>query len=136
MSDTAQPDPQPEQPANPQRRRLAKRRSGPRWKLKIGGHVIHIATGEYEDGAPGEVFVDMNGEGTALRVMCNAFAIAVSLGLQYGVSLATFVHAFRELAGEPDGDVLWHDTVKRARSVPHLVMQVLEAEYRQKDGAR
>jgi len=113
----------------PQRKRLPKRRNGQRWKLHMGGHAIHIATGEYEDGKLGEVFIDMNAEGTALRVMTMAFAIAVSLGLQYGVPLATLVHAFRDLAGEPDGAVSWHDAVRTARSVPHLVMQVLDAEY-------
>src|SRR5204863_2597260 len=76
------------------RRRLPDRRAGYTQKAKIGGHTVYIRTGEYSDGALGELFLDMHKEGAAFRSLMNCFAIAISLGLQHGVPLEEFVEAF------------------------------------------
>ena len=76
------------------RRDLPDRRCGFTQKSRIGGHKVYLRTGEYEDGSLGEIFIDMHKEGAAFRCLMNNFAIAVSLGLQYGVPLDEFVNAF------------------------------------------
>ncbi len=84
-----------------ERRRLPKRRNGYTQKAHVGGHKIYLRTGEYEDGTLGEIFIDMHKEGAAFRSLMNCFAIAVSLGLQYGVPLEEFVDAFTFTRFEP-----------------------------------
>lgn len=111
------------------RSRLPACRRGPRWKLTLGGHAIHLSVGEYLDGTPGEVFIDMHKVGTAFRVFSAAFAIVTSLALQHGVPLAVIVHALRDMHGEPDGDVTGHESVTTAPSIVALIVRVLEAEY-------
>lgn len=109
--------------------RLPACRRGPRWKLTLGGHAVHMTVGEYDDGRPGEVFLDMHKVGTGFRVFSAAFAIVFSLALQHGVPLKVLVHALRDLHGEPDGDATGHETVTTAPSIVALIVRVLEAEY-------
>src|SRR5690606_14255786 len=99
------------------RRKLPGRRAGYTQKTKIGGHTIYLRTGEYEDGSLGEIFLDINKEGTLLRSMMNCFAVSVSRGLQYGVPLDEFVDVFTFARCEPNGLVVGHDNIKRASSI-------------------
>jgi ribonucleoside-diphosphate reductase alpha chain len=111
------------------RRPLPHRRSGYTQKAKIGGHSIFIRTGEYTDGALGEIFLDMHKEGAAFRSLLNSFAIAVSLGLQYGVPLEEYVDAFTFSKFEPNGMVQGHDYVKMATSVIDYIFRDLAISY-------
>jgi ribonucleoside-diphosphate reductase alpha chain len=111
------------------RRSLPHRRSGYTQKAKIGGHSIFIRTGEYADGALGEIFLDMHKEGAAFRSLLNSFAIAVSLGLQYGVPLEEYVDAFTFSRFEPNGMVQGHDYVKMATSVIDYIFRDLAISY-------
>ena len=86
------------------RERLPERRKGYIQKAIVGGHKVYLHTGEYDDGRLGEIFIDMHKEGAALRAMMNNFAIAVSVGLQYGVPLDEFVEAFTFTRFEPAGN--------------------------------
>jgi ribonucleoside-diphosphate reductase alpha chain len=111
------------------RKSLPNRRSGYTQKAKIGGHSVFIRTGEYEDGALGEIFLDMHKEGAAFRSLLNSFAIAVSLGLQYGVPLEEYVDAFTFSRFEPNGMVQGHDYVKMATSVIDYIFRDLAISY-------
>ncbi|GHU82634.1 vitamin B12-dependent ribonucleotide reductase [Spirochaetia bacterium] len=111
------------------RRSLPNRRIGYTQKAKIGGHSIFIRTGEYENGALGEIFLDMHKEGAAFRSLLNSFAIAVSLGLQYGVPLEEYVDAFTFSRFEPNGMVQGHDYVKMATSVIDYIFRDLAISY-------
>jgi ribonucleoside-diphosphate reductase alpha chain len=111
------------------RRPLPSRRSGYTQKARIGGHTIYVRTGNYEDGKLGEIFLDINKDGTLLRSMMNCFAIAVSLGLQYGVPLEEFVDVFTFARFEPNGLVMGHDNIKRATSMIDLVFRDLALNY-------
>ena len=95
-------------------RRLPNRRAGYTQKAKIGGHKVYLRTGEYEDGTLGEIFIDMHKEGAGFRSLMNCFAIAVSLGLQYGVPLEEFVDTFVFTRFEPSGMVQGNDHIKMA----------------------
>jgi ribonucleoside-diphosphate reductase alpha chain len=132
----------PEKPAAPQtspaqagssrrgpRKHLPSRRTGYTQKAKIGGHSIFIRTGEYEDGSLGEIFLDMHKEGAAFRSLLNSFAIAVSLGLQYGVPLEEYVDAFTFNRFEPNGAVQGHEYVKMATSVIDYIFRDLAISY-------
>ncbi|MDR2246355.1 MAG: adenosylcobalamin-dependent ribonucleoside-diphosphate reductase [Treponema sp.] len=134
------PAPAPEDPASAEhapdrpipakvRRPLPNRRSGYTQKAKIGGHSIFLRTGEYADGALGEIFLDMHKEGAAFRSLLNSFAIAVSLGLQYGVPLEEYVDAFTFSKFEPNGMVQGHDYVKMATSVIDYIFRDLAISY-------
>ncbi|MBS0618629.1 MAG: vitamin B12-dependent ribonucleotide reductase [Spirochaetes bacterium] len=112
-----------------ERRRLPGRRSGYTQKAVIGGHKVYLRTGEYEDGSLGEIFLDMHKEGAAFRSLMNGFAIAVSLGLQYGVPLEEFVEAFVFTKFEPNGVVQGHDRVKMATSVMDFIFRELAITY-------
>jgi len=112
-----------------QRRSLPSKRSGYTQKVKIEGHTIYVRTGEYEDGQVGEIFLDINKEGTLLRSMMNSFAIAVSLGLQYGVPLEEFVEVFTFSRFEPNGLVIGHDNIKRATSIIDFIFRDLAVNY-------
>src|SRR5205085_11022748 len=92
------------------RERLPDRRKGYIQKAIVGGHKVYLHTGEYGDGRLGEIFIDMHKEGAALRAMMNNFAIAVSVGLQYGVPLEEFVEAFTFTRFEPAGIVQGNDS--------------------------
>jgi ribonucleoside-diphosphate reductase alpha chain len=111
------------------RKPLPNRRKGYTQKAKIGGHSIFIRTGEYEDGSLGEIFFDMYKEGAAFRSLLNSFAIAVSLGLQYGVPLEEYVDAFTFSRFEPNGVVQGHDYVKMATSVIDYIFRDLAISY-------
>ncbi|MDR3144690.1 MAG: vitamin B12-dependent ribonucleotide reductase [Treponema sp.] len=111
------------------RKPLPNRRAGYTQKAKIGGHSFFIRTGEYEDGSLGEIFLDMHKEGAAFRSLLNSFAIAVSLGLQYGVPLEEYVDAFTFSRFEPNGVVQGHDYVKMATSVIDYIFRDLGISY-------
>jgi ribonucleoside-diphosphate reductase alpha chain len=111
------------------RRRLPDRRRGYTQKAIVGGHKVYLRTGEYEDGSLGELFIDMHKEGAAFRSLTNAFAIAVSLGLQYGVPLEEFVDAFVFTRFEPNGMVMGNDRIKLATSVIDYIFRELAITY-------
>lgn len=111
------------------RRPLPSKRSGYTQKVKIGGHTVYLRTGEYEDGQVGEIFLDLNKEGTLLRSIMNCFAIAVSLGLQYGVPLEEYVDVFTFTRFEPNGHVTGHDNLKRATSIIDFMFRDLALNY-------
>mgnify|MGYP001827632211 FL=1 len=115
------------------RRRLPQRRTGFTQKAGVGGHKVYIRTGEYDDGSVGEIFLDMHREGAAFRSLMNCFAIAVSLGLQYGVPLEEFVDAFVFTRFEPSGIVGGHDRIKMATSVIDYVFRELAITYLGRD---
>ncbi len=111
------------------RYRLPKKRSGFTQEARIGGHKVFLRTGEYQDGQLGEIFIDMHKEGAAFRSLMNSFAIAVSMGLQHGVSLAEYVDQFTFTRFEPQGSVVGHANVKFATSIIDYVFRVLGVEY-------
>ncbi len=109
--------------------KLPARRKGYTQKAKVGGHTIFLRTGEYEDGRLGEIFIDMNKEGATLRALLNNFAIAISLGLQYGVPLEEYVEAFTFTKFEPAGLVQGNETIKMASSILDYVFRELAISY-------
>jgi ribonucleoside-diphosphate reductase alpha chain len=111
------------------RKRLPYRRHGFVQKAKIGDHSLYLHTGEYEDGRLGEVFIDVSREGATLRSLLNCFAIAISLGLQYGVPLEEFVDAFTFTKFEPSGFVQGSSYVKNATSLMDYVFRELAITY-------
>ena len=112
-----------------QRRRMPSRRGGYTQKAQIGPHKIYLRTGEYEDGTLGEIFIDMHREGAAFRSLLNCFAIAVSIGLQYGVPLEEFCDAFVFTRFEPNGMVSDHDNIRMATSVIDYIFRDLGLAY-------
>ena len=111
------------------RRRLPDRRKGYTQKALVGGHKVYLRTGEYEDGKIGEIFIDMHKEGAAFRSLMNNFAIAISLGLQYGVPLEEYVEAFTFTRFEPAGLVQGNDSIKNATSLLDYVFRELAVSY-------
>jgi ribonucleoside-diphosphate reductase alpha chain len=111
------------------RHRLPQRRGGYTQKAVIGGHKVYLRTGEYADGQLGEIFIDMHKEGAAFRSLMNCFAIAVSLGLQYGVPLEEFTEAFVFTRFEPNGMVQGHDRIKLSTSLIDYVFRELAITY-------
>ncbi len=109
--------------------KLPSRRKGYTQKAKVGGHTIFLRTGEYEDGRLGEIFIDMNKEGATLRALLNNFAIAISLGLQYGVPLEEYVEAFTFTKFEPAGLVQGNDTIKMSSSILDYIFRELAISY-------
>ena len=112
-----------------ERRKLPSRRKGYTQKAVVGGHKLYLRTGEYEDGTLGEIFVDMHKEGAAFRSLMNSFAIAISIGLQYGVPLEEFVEAFSYTRFDPSGIVQGNDTIKMATSVLDYIFRELAISY-------
>ena len=112
-----------------EREKLPSRRKGYTQKAVVGGHKIYLRTGEYDDGRIGEIFVDMHKEGAALRSLLNNFAIAISLGLQYGVPLEEYVDAFTFTRFEPSGPVQGNDSIKFATSILDYVFRELAVSY-------
>src|SRR6185369_2094283 len=112
-----------------EREKLPHRRKGYTQKAVVGGHKVYLRTGEYDDGKLGEIFIDMHKEGAALRAMMNNFAIAVSVGLQYGVPLEEFVDAFTFTKFEPAGMVQGNDSIKNATSILDYVFRELAVSY-------
>jgi ribonucleoside-diphosphate reductase alpha chain len=111
------------------RRRLPQRRTGYTQKATVGGHKVYLRTGEYEGGGIGEIFLDMHKEGAAFRSLMNNFAIAISIGLQYGVPLEEFVEAFTFTRFEPSGMVEGNDAIKMATSILDYVFRELAVSY-------
>jgi len=111
------------------REKLPDRRKGYTQKATVGGHKVYLRTGEYEDGSIGEIFIDMHKEGAGFRAMMNNFAIAVSVGLQYGVPLDEFVDAFTFTRFEPAGMVQGNDSIKNATSILDYIFRELAVSY-------
>ncbi|MCW5695420.1 MAG: vitamin B12-dependent ribonucleotide reductase [Bauldia sp.] len=111
------------------REKLPDRRTGYIQKAVVGGHKVYLHTGEYGDGRVGEIFIDMHKEGAAFRAMMNNFAIAVSLGLQYGVPLDEYVEAFTFTRFEPAGMVMGNDHIKNATSILDYLFRELAISY-------
>jgi ribonucleoside-diphosphate reductase alpha chain len=111
------------------RERLPQRRKGYTQKAIVGGHKVYLRTGEYEDGRVGEIFIDMHKEGAAFRSVMNNFAIAISIGLQYGVPLEEFVEAFTFTRFEPSGMVEGNDAIKMSTSILDYVFRELAISY-------
>jgi ribonucleoside-diphosphate reductase alpha chain len=111
------------------REKMPERRKGYTQKAVVGGHKVYLRTGEYADGSLGEIFLDMHKEGAGFRAMMNNFAIAVSVGLQYGVPLEEFVDAFTFTKFEPAGMVQGNDSIKSATSILDYIFRELAVSY-------
>ena len=111
------------------RSKLPERRKGYTQKAIVGGHKVYLRTGEYHDGKLGEIFIDMHKEGAAFRAMMNNFAIAISVGLQYGVPLEEYVEAFTFTRFEPAGMVQGNDSIKNATSILDYIFRELAVSY-------
>lgn len=111
------------------REKLPQRRKGYTQKAVVGGHKVYLRTGEYSNGDLGEIFIDMHKEGAGFRAMMNNFAIAVSVGLQYGVPLDEFVEAFTFTRFEPAGMVQGNDSIKNATSILDYIFRELAVSY-------
>ena len=112
-----------------EREKMPQRRKGYTQKAIVGGHKVYLRTGEYSDGSLGEIFIDMHKEGAGFRAMMNNFAIAVSVGLQYGVPLEEFVDAFTFTKFEPAGMVQGNDSIKSATSILDYIFRELAVSY-------
>jgi ribonucleoside-diphosphate reductase alpha chain len=109
--------------------RLPTKRHGFTQEARVGGHKVFLRTGEYDDGTLGEIFIDMHKEGAAFRSLMNCFAMAVSIGLQYGVPLDTYVEQYTFTKFEPHGVVEGHPNLKFATSIVDYIFRVLGVEY-------
>ena len=114
---------------NSDRSKMPDRRKGYIQKVSIGDHKIYLHTGEYDDGKVGEIFIDMNKEGELVKALMNNFAIAISLGLQYGVPLDEFVDAFIETKFEPSGEIKGNDRILSASSILDYIFRELAISY-------
>lgn len=114
---------------NNDRSKMPDRRKGYIQKVSIGDHKIYLHTGEYDDGKVGEIFIDMNKEGELVKALMNNFAIAISLGLQYGVPLDEFVDAFIETKFEPSGEIKGNDRILNASSILDYIFRELAISY-------
>jgi len=112
-----------------ERNRPPNRRKGYTQKAVVGGHKVYLRTGEYENGRLSEIFVDMHKEGAAFRSLMNNFAIAISIGLQYGVPLEEYVESFTFTRFEPAGPVTGNDTIKMATSILDYIFRELAVSY-------
>ena len=111
------------------RSKMPDRRKGYIQKVNIGNHKVYLHTGEYDDGKVGEIFIDMNKEGELVKSLMNNFAIAISLGLQYGVPLDEFVDAFIETKFEPSGEIKGNDRILNASSILDYIFRELAISY-------
>jgi ribonucleoside-diphosphate reductase alpha chain len=109
--------------------KMPDRRKGYIQKAQIGNHKVYLHTGEYNDGKIGEIFIDTNKEGELVKAMMNNFAIAISLGLQYGVPLDEYVDAFIDTKFEPSGNVEGNDRILSATSILDYVFRELAISY-------
>ena len=114
---------------NNARFKMPDRRKGYIQKAQIGDHKVYLHTGEYNDGKIGEIFIDTNKEGELVKAMMNNFAIAISLGLQYGVPLDEYVDAFIDTKFEPSGKVIGNDRILSASSILDYVFRELAISY-------
>jgi ribonucleoside-diphosphate reductase alpha chain len=120
-------------PAEISRSRLPDRRKGYIQKATVGGHKVYLHTGEFDSGDLGEIFIDMHKEGAAFRSLMNNFAIAISIGLQYGVPLEEFVDAYVFTRFEPAGPVTGNDRIKHATSILDYIFRELAVSYLDRD---
>lgn len=111
------------------RQKLPNRRKGYTQKAEVGGHKVYLRTGEYDDGTIGEIFIDMHKEGASFRSLMHNFAMAISIGLQYGVPLEEFVDAFTFTRFEPSGPVSGNDVIKMATSILDYIFRELAISY-------
>ena len=111
------------------RNKMPDRRKGYTQKAIVAGHKVYLRTGEYDDGSIGEIFLDMHKEGAAFRSLMNNFAIAISIGLQYGVPLEEFVEAYVNTKFEPSGPVQGNDSIKFSSSILDYVFRELAISY-------
>jgi ribonucleoside-diphosphate reductase alpha chain len=111
------------------RHRLPQKRRGFTQEARVASHKVFLRTGEYDDGSLGEIFVDMHKEGAAFRSLMNCFAISVSMGLQHGVPLASYVEQFTFTRFEPQGPVQGHPNIKFATSIIDYIFRTLGVEY-------
>ena len=118
---------------NKSRFKMPDRRKGYIQKAQIGDHKVYLHTGEYDDGKIGEIFIDTNKEGELVKAMMNNFAIAISLGLQYGVPLDEYVDAFIDTKFEPSGKALGNDRILSASSILDYVFRELAISYLDKE---
>ena len=109
------------------------RRKGYIQKATIGDHKVYLHTGEYEDGKIGEIFIDTSKEGELVKALMNNFAIAVSLGLQYGVPLDEFISAFVGTKFEPSGKVHGNDRILSASSILDYIFRELAISYQNRE---
>jgi len=114
---------------NNNRSKMPDRRKGYIQKVTIADHKIYLHTGEYNDGKVGEIFIDMNKEGELVKALMNNFAIAISLGLQYGVPLEEFVDAYIETKFEPSGEIKGNDRILNASSILDYIFRELAISY-------
>jgi len=119
----------PTKTKNNSRFKMPDRRKGYIQKAQIGDHKVYLHTGEYDDGKIGEIFIDTNKEGELVKAMMNNFAIAISLGLQYGVPLDEYVDAFIDTKFEPSGSVIGNDRILSASSILDYVFRELAISY-------
>src|SRR5205085_11208603 len=121
--------PKPDAEVAPQRNRLPRERESLTHKFSIAGHEGYITAGKYEDGSLGEIFLtDIGKDGSTLRGMMNAFATAISIGLQYGVPLETFVRKFSYMRFDPEG-MTSNPEIPFAKSLPDYIMRWLASRF-------
>ena len=118
---------------NSKRFSMPDRRKGYIQKATIGDHKVYLHTGEYEDGKIGEIFIDTSKEGELVKALMNNFAIAVSLGLQYGVPLDEFISAFVGTKFEPSGKVHGNDRILSASSILDYIFRELAISYQNRE---
>jgi ribonucleoside-diphosphate reductase alpha chain len=111
------------------RKKMPDRRKGYIQKAEIGGHKVYLHIGEYDDGKVGEIFIDTNKEGELVKALMNNFAIAISLGLQYGVPLEEYVDAFIDTKFEPSGKISGNDRILSATSILDYIFRELAISY-------
>ena len=109
------------------------RRKGYIQKASIGDHKVYLHTGEYEDGKIGEIFIDTSKEGELVKALMNNFAIAISLGLQYGVPLDEFINAYVDTKFEPSGKVFGNDRILSASSILDYIFRELAISYQNRE---
>ncbi len=119
--------------ANGKRFSMPDRRKGYIQKATIGDHKVYLHTGEYEDGKIGEIFIDTSKEGELVKALMNNFAIAISLGLQYGVPLDEFINAFVGTKFEPSGKVYGNDRILSASSILDYIFRELAISYQNRE---
>ena len=118
---------------NSKRFSMPDRRKGYIQKATIGDHKVYLHTGEYEDGKIGEIFIDTSKEGELVKALMNNFAIAISLGLQYGVPLDEFINAFVGTKFEPSGKVYGNDRILSASSILDYIFRELAISYQNRE---
>ena len=121
------------QEKNEKRLSMPDRRKGYIQKATIGDHKVYLHTGEYEDGKIGEIFIDTSKEGELVKALMNNFAIAISLGLQYGVPLDEFISAFVGTKFEPSGKVYGNDRILSASSILDYIFRELAISYQNRE---